>query len=605
MRPVTVVIPTWNALSWTKACIGALRRLTDHPSWRIVAVDNGSTDGTVEWLGGVDGCTLIANPKNLGFSKACNQGIAAAGPDDDVVLLNSDLEILDPAWLTKLQATAHGTADVGVVGCRLVDGAGLISHLGSYVPPLSLFGQQLGGLELDIGQARRTRPTESVVFAQVYLTRQCIDLVGVLDEDFFSYFEDADYCVRVRKAGLQVLFAGDVTSVHHGNVSTRENNVDFWAMFNRSHRTFERKWAGWIEDGQYDREVVWHSILHRAPGYALQSRKLMLALHFAGVRVMYRNAYGEDDGRSEHPLLDDIRARKTRPDVPQIAFAQADVFAGVKGSPRIGWTMLEVDGLPAEWVRGCNAMDEVWVPASFNLETFAASGVTAPMHVMPLGVDVDYYHPGIAGFRPSDRFTFLSVFEWGERKGAEILLRAFAEEFKESEDVLLLVSVYNHDPDVDVHSEIAKLDLGPCPPIVVMVNAEFADYQMGALYRSADCFVLPTRGEGWGMPVLEAMACGLPTISTAWSGPADFLTPDTGYPLEVRSMVAAKAKCPYYDGFRWAEPDIEHLRFLMRHVVDRPDEARQKGAAAADHVAGSLTWEHAAERVTERLGRLG
>jgi len=605
VRPVTVVIPTWNALAWTKACVGALRRLTEHPSWRIIAVDNGSTDGTVEWLGGVEGLTVIANPRNLGFSKACNQGIAAAGPDDDVVLLNSDLEVLDPAWLTTLQATAYGAADVGVVGCRLVDGGGLISHLGSYMPPLSLFGQQLGGLELDIGQAQRTRPAESVVFAQVYLTRQCIDRVGVLDEDFFSYFEDADYCVRVRKAGLQVVFAGDVTSVHHGNVSTRENNVDFWTMFNRSHRTFERKWASWLEAGQYDSQLVWHSILHRAPGYALQSRKLMLALHFAGVRVMYRNAYGEDDGRSEHPLLDDIRARTARADVPQIAFAQADVFESVKGRPRIGWTMLEVDGLPPDWVRGCNAMDEVWVPASFNVETFAASGVTRPMHVMPLGVDVDYYHPGIVGFRPSDRFTFLSVFEWGERKGAEILLRAFAQEFKESEDVLLLVSVYNHDPDVDVHGEIAKLDLESCPPIVVMVNAEFADYQMGALYRSADCFVLPTRGEGWGMPVLEAMACGLPTISTAWSGPADFLTADTGYPLEVRSMVAAKAKCPYYDGFRWADPDVEHLRFLMRHVVDRPDEARHKGAAAAEYVARNLTWEHAAERVTDRLRELG
>ncbi|HTJ74433.1 MAG TPA: glycosyltransferase [Acidimicrobiales bacterium] len=604
-RPVTVVIPTWNALAYTRSCIEALRRLTDHPSWRIVAVDNGSTDGTVEWLGGVGGVTVIGNSRNLGFSKACNQGIAAAGPDDDVVLLNSDLEVTDADWLAKLQAAAYATPDVGVVGCRLVDGDGLISHLGSYVPPRSLFGQQLGGLERDIGQATRTRPAESVVFAQVYLTRRCIERVGVLDEDFFSYFEDADYCVRAVKAGLQVLFVGGVTSVHHGNVSTRENNVDFWTMFNRSHRTFERKWARWLEDERYDRQLVWHSILHRAPGYALQSRKLMLALHFAGVRVMYRNAYGEDDGPASHPVLDDIRARPVRPDVAQVAFAQADVFDGVQGGPRVGWTMLEVDGLPPEWVRGCNAMDEVWVPASFNVDTFAASGVRAPIRVMPLGVDVDYYHPGISGFRPSPRFTFLSVFEWGERKGAEVLLRAFAQEFKESEDVLLLVSIYNHDPDVDVHGEIAKLGLESCPPIVVLVNAEFADYQMAALYRSADCFVLPTRGEGWGMPVLEAMACGLPTIATGWSGPADFLTTDTGYPLDVRSMVPAKAKCPYYDGFRWADPDAEHLRFLMRHVVDRPDEAAERGRAAAAFVAGNLTWEHAAARVKDRLARLG
>jgi len=604
IRPVAVVMPTWNALAYTRAAIGTLLRLTDHPSWRLVVVDNGSTDGTVEWLRTLDGITVLANDRNLGFSRACNMGIAAAGADEDVVLVNSDLEGLDDGGLTRLQDVAYSGPDVGVVGCRLVDGEGLISHLGSYMPPLALFGQQLGGQELDIGQARRTRRVESVVFAQVYLTRQCIERVGVLDEDFFSYYEDADYCVRVPRAGLKVLFAGGVTSRHHGNVSTRENNVDFWTMFNRSNRTFERKWAGWMDEGRYDSQVVWHSILHRAPGYALQSRRLMVGLDAAGTRVMYRNAYGEDDGQLGHPLLDDIRARKPRPDVPQVAFAQADVFDGVKGGPKVGWTMLEVDGLPPEWVRGCNTMDEVWVPASFNVESFVGSGVRVPVSVMPLGVDIDYYHPGITGFRPTDRFTFLSVFEWGERKGADVLLRAFSQEFKESEDVVLLVSIYNHDPDVDVHTEIAKLGLERGAPIVVLVNAEFAEYQMGALYRSADCFVLPTRGEGWGMPILEAMACGLPTIATNWSGPADFLTAATGYPLDVRAMVPAQAKCPYYDGFRWAEPDVEHLRFLMRQVVDRPDEARRKGEDAAAFVAQHLTSEHATARVRDRLRQL-
>ncbi len=197
------------------------------------------------------------------------------------------------------------------------------------------------------------------------------------------------------------------------------------------------------------------------------------------------------------------------------------------------------------------------------------------------------------------------MFEWGERKGAELLLRAFAEEFKESEPVLLLLSVYNRDPSVDVQAEVDKLDLPSSPPIVVMTNAEFADYQMGALYRSADCFVLPTRGEGWGMPILEAMACGLPTIATNWSGPADFLHEGVGYPLQVRSLVPAKAKCPHYDGFEWAEPDIEHLRFLMREVFDRPDRARQKGAAAAAEVASKYSLEHAAERVKHRILELG
>ena len=220
---------------------------------------------------------------------------------------------------------------------------------------------------------------------------------------------------------------------------------------------------------------------------------------------------------------------------------------------------------------------------------------------MPLGVDPDYFNAGIAGYRPSDRFTFLSVFEWGERKAPELLLRAFAHEFKESDDALLLLSVFNRDPSVDVRAEVAKLDLPPCPPIVVLENPEFADYQMGALYRSADCFVLPTRGEGFGMPVLEAMACGLPTIATDWSGPADFLHEGVGYPLRVGALVDAEARCPYYRGFQWAEPDFDHLRYLMREVVEHPEQARAKGAAAAAEVASRWTWDHAAARVRQRL----
>ena len=597
---VAIVILTWNALAYTQECLRSLRATTDHPSWRVVVVDNGSVDGTVEWLQGLDWITLIQNGENLGFTKGCNIGIAACDPDEDVVLMNNDTVQLDRRWLTTLQEVAYARPDTGLVGSRLVDGHGLVIHLGSFMQPVGLRGQQMGGLELDVNQCSRNRDVESVVFAQVYVRRDCIEAIGVLDEDLFAYFEDTDYCLRATRAGLGVLCAGEVSTVHHQNVSSRENNVDFWSVYERSRKVFQRKWGHWIEHERYDGEVTWTSVLHQPLGYAVQSRRLMTALHFAGLKVSYRNAYGQEEGPTGHLLLDDIRQRRPSPEATSVALCQADAFPLVSGRAKVGWTMLEVTGLPKSWVDGCNRMDEVWVPASFNVETFRSSGVTVPVRVMPLGVDVDYYNPGITGFRPSRRFTFLSVFEWGERKAPELLLRAFAEEFKQSEDALLLLSVFNRDPQVDVEAEVARLDLPPSAPIVLLVNPEFADYQMGALYRSADCFVSPTRGEGWGMTVLEAMACGLPAIATAWSGIADFLHDGVGYPLGS-TLVPARARCPYYEGFDWAEPDFEHLRFLMREVYDDPDRARAKGLAAADEVAAHWTWDHAAARVKERL----
>ncbi len=604
-RPVAVVILTWNAIEFSKRCLTALKEMTDHPNWRLIVVDNGSVDGTPEWLSTLPWITLVRNSRNLGFTKGCNIGITACLPGEDVVLMNNDVIITDRRWLTKLQDAAYAHPKRGVVGARLVDAQGTILHLGALMMPLTLMGQQMGGFELDVNQCNTTRSVESVVFAQAYIRRDCLDEIGPLDEDLFAYFEDSDFCLRAIRAGWDVACEGSVTSVHHQSTSTKENKVDFWSVYGKSRKVFTRKWAQYLEHDRYDLEMAWHSVVHQPMGYGVQSRHIMKALHFAGVKVAYKNAYNQEDDPTEDFLLDDIMKRAIRPDVTQVALCQADAFFPVAGKHTVGWTMLEVTGLPPAWVAGCNSMDEVWVPASFNVESFRSSGVTVPIHVMPLGVDVDYFHPEITGFRPSTRFTFLSVFEWGERKAPEVLLRAFAEEFKDSEDVLLLLSVFNRDPHVDVHQQIADLDLPPTAPIVVMLNPKFTAHQMGSLYRSADAFVLPSRGEGWGMPVLEAMACGLPTIATRWSGPADFLHEGVGFPLEPRRLVPAEARCPYYEGFEWADPDVEQLRSLMRQVADNPEAAREKGLAAAAEVAANWTWDDVARKVKARLLQLG
>ena len=181
-------------------------------------------------------------------------------------------------------------------------------------------------------------------------------------------------------------------------------------------------------------------------------------------------------------------------------------------------------------------------------------------------------------------------------------MRAYAAAFTRRDDVLLVLRVNNFDADVDVARQIAALRLpADAPPIVVIYNRQISDDSLGSLYRSADCFVLPTRGEGWGLPILEAMACGLPVIATDWSGQTEFFHGGVGYPLRVRRLVAANAKCPYYLGWRWADPDEEHLIALMRYVYEHPGEARQVGARAAQEAAARWTWAHAAERIHTRL----
>jgi glycosyltransferase involved in cell wall biosynthesis len=262
--------------------------------------------------------------------------------------------------------------------------------------------------------------------------------------------------------------------------------------------------------------------------------------------------------------------------------------------------------VPEEWVRQCNQMDEVWVPSRFNAETFRSSGVRTPINIVPLGVDPNYFHPGIKAQRFGPRYTFYSVFEWGERKAPELLLRAWAAAFTRRDDVQLVLTVTSTDRLVNVPQEIAALELPTdMAPLAIMYNENIPVWQMGSLYRAADCFVLPTRGEGWGLPILEAMACGLPAIATDWSGQTEFLNTHVAYPLRVRGLVPAMARCRYYPGFEWADPDLEHLVHLLRHVYTHRDEARAVGARAAEYAAAHWTWGHAARKIMERLEEIG
>jgi glycosyltransferase involved in cell wall biosynthesis len=237
------------------------------------------------------------------------------------------------------------------------------------------------------------------------------------------------------------------------------------------------------------------------------------------------------------------------------------------GKYAIGVTMGEVDGIPPSWAEYCNLMDTVFVPSSFSYQVFGLSGVeTEKLKILPLGVDSDFFTPEgekMVLEKTEGRFVFLSVGEWVPRKGFDLLLRAFAREFSVHDDVCLVLRCHSNSSDYDPRGAgIAKSIAGIVrqekrknAPRVELISQTLAASGMPSLYRSAQCFVQATRGEGWNMPVFEALACGVPVITTNWSAHTDYLGQDTAYLIEIEGMEAVPFSGSSLDnlylGYRW------------------------------------------------------
>ncbi|MBV9495061.1 MAG: glycosyltransferase [Acidobacteria bacterium] len=612
MRGVSIIILAWNRWTLTRRLLDSIQRFTDLREVRVIVVDNGSTDETATELARIPWIEVLTHAQNLGFERGNNAAIRQTG-EDDVLLLNNDVEILDVGWLDRLRQCAHSDPKIGIVGCRMILGDGRLLHAGTWIRADDCRGEQIGALETNLGQYASDRDVEGIVFACAYLKREVLRDVGLLSEEFESYFEDTDYCLRAAAKGYRIVCCGSVTILHDEHGSTRGDDSYRVAIYERSRAIFRNLWRERLE-ARYTRDLTWQSIMNLPGGYSVSCRAMMRELDAAGVRLTYSYAYEDwttvppDRGMSGDHLLDVIRRRRVA-DKPRVGvtYAQADAFHANRAQCRIGFTMLEVDRIPRDWVRQANAMDEVWTPTEFNRGTLLASGVTRPIHVIPLGVDLDHFHPGATRVpNPRGEFVFLANFEWSSRKAPELLLKAFNATFRREEPAVLVCKIIDRDAAVDVPNRIRAMQLDEKGGRIHFIhNREIPHYQLAALYRSADCFVSPSRGEGWGMPLVEAMACGLPAIATDWGGHTALLDPDDSYPLRIRGVVPTGSANPYYAGASWAEPDVEHFAQLLRRVYEHPEEARERGRRAAERVRRTMSWAHSAQAILARLEALG
>jgi len=246
---------------------------------------------------------------------------------------------------------------------------------------------------------------------------------------------------------------------------------------------------------------------------------------------------------------------------------------------KIIYTMFESTKIPDDWIDYLEMADLILVPSKWCADVFKKSGIKT--RVVPLGFDdkVFTYRDRELKREADKDFYFLHYNAFNVRKGFQEVFKAFVREFKKDEPVKLVLKT--------------TLDYIPLPitktqyPNIIIKLGKVSDYELAEICYQADCFVFPSRGEGFGMTPLEAMGTGLPAIIPNAHGLTEYFNPDFMYEVKVKEECPAiYAKYKGIDVGKMSVCDVDDLRKKMRWVYDHQAEAMEKGKKASEYVKG-------------------
>jgi len=343
-------------------------------------------------------------------------------------------------------------------------------------------------------------------------------------------------------------------------------------------------------------QVIYVNPFDRVSGYAAAGREYLYALEYAGVKVkpiIFKN--NEDPALltlGEKDRLFTLSKNDVANDAPVIQNTVPDWWQRHDGRKNIGFLFWETEGFPTMWKRHLYMADKHWVCWEETKRSLIGAGVNeSNIYVVPPVVNTSVFHPDISPLNiHSDKtFNFLTVFQYSYRKGVDVLLKAYLEEFDISEDVCLIVKAYGSNASVEQNNmvkawikSIKSLVKKQHQPKILFRGDIVANNAFPNLLKSADVFVSSPRGEGLGMPMLQSMACGVPVITTGWGAQCQFVNNANGWLINYKKVqVNGMSHSPAYESDQmWAEPDQRHLRVLMREAYNNQELRLSKGIKA-------------------------
>ena len=305
-------------------------------------------------------------------------------------------------------------------------------------------------------------------------------------------------------------------------------------------------------------------------------------------------------------------AARSKPDDINICFVSIPLQNYFRGT-NIQWVVFESTRVPPNVMSTMLTADVVWVPSTWGQEVLIQNGLDpVRCDVVPEGVNTDQFHPWHPPVNDGV-FRYLLTGKYERRKSVTETIDAWAQVFSNNSSVELSIKtnhIMNHEENkTKITEHVHRLGL-------TNVNVWYGNLslaELSTLYCRHNVFVLPTKGEGWGLPLIEAAAAGLPIITTMWSGNTEFLNPikNSVVPVEY-DMVPVD--CPEYQSFyptqdnnwgTWAQPRAESIAQALLYACDFYQDLKTNAIINSNKIRGDFSWSQCANTAMKMLQKRG
>jgi len=370
--------------------------------------------------------------------------------------------------------------------------------------------------------------------------------------------------------------------------------------------------------------VVWEGTQFVYHSLALVNREQCLGLINSGevdlTIIPYEaNVFDPTLNEKYHKLIaNDIRYKdSTSQDLSNLPYVWIRHQWPPKNEVPLGskWILMqpwEFTSIRKDFVETFNNVDEIWTPSNYCRKAFINSGIDPnKIQVIPNGINPEVFSPigKIKKINTDKKLKFLFVGGTIPRKGIDILLSAYLTTFSTKDDVCLIIKDLGSDSFYKGQTAENLIQLSrenPNSAEIIYIDDKLSEEEMASLYRSCDVFVSPYRGEGFSLPTLEAMACGLPVIVTKGGATDDYVDEEIGWQIPSEEITIGNIIDSYelVKDSMMLEPNEEALKNVMFDIYKNPQNLKPLGITASNRARKSWTWQKSTLKILSRLDYL-